>query len=104
MAERKKLEEKLLSAMSDPVKHIYFQPPEGFKLAFPCIVYKRTKFDVVHADNAPYKVNTPYSVTYITRDPDSETPDNLAKLPMCRSEQSFVKDNLYHWSYTIYHY
>lgn len=103
MAQRKKLEELLLSAMEDQNKHIYFQPPEGFKLTYPCIVYKRAKFKVEHADNIPYLVNNAYSVTYITRDPDSETPDNLAKLPRCSCDTNFVNDNLYHWVYTIFH-
>lgn len=102
MAERKSLEALLKTAV-DQNAHFYFQPPEGLKMQYPAVVYKRSRPAVVHADNKPYKVNDAYNLTYITRDPDSEYPDKLARLPMCSSDTNFVNDNLYHWVYTIYY-
>lgn len=93
---QRKLEEILES------KNVYFQPPENFKLKYPCIVYEIGAGLRIPADNIKYLNFQGYSVTFITKDPDSETPDKILDLPYCSFERQFKSDNLYHWIYFVY--
>ena len=72
-------------------------------LRYPCIVYEFTGVEKRNADNLGYNMHGVYSLTYITRNPDDETKIALASLPMCSMNQTYEKDNLYHYSYKIYH-
>lgn len=85
------------------VSNVYFQPPTGTMLKYPCIVYKLDNIEAVHADNVVYDVNSRYEITYITRDPDDENRYELAALPMCRFDRHFTSDNLNHYTYTLYY-
>lgn len=84
------------------VDHVYFEPPEGKKLEYPCIIYERSSGLTNFANNLPYMFNYRYTVTEIDRDPDSDIPSMIAKLPMCTFDRGFVSDNLYHKVFTIY--
>lgn len=81
---------------------VYFQPPTGTKIEYPCIVYELERFDVRYADNAPYALYDEYLIKYITRDPDDPVRSQLIFLPRCRSEKMFINDNLYHYPFTLY--
>lgn len=84
-------------------KHVYFQPPTGFLMSYPCIVYSLSKMDAVYANNGKYQVYRAYSVTVIDKIADSVIPDKVLALPFCRFDRSFVSDNLYHFCFTIYY-
>lgn len=94
--------ESLSVAFHELCDNVFFQPPTGTKLKYPCILYELSDIDISHADNYGYLLHDKYSVTYITRDPDDRVIHDLARLPFCMSDRMFVKDNLYHYSYTIY--
>ena len=81
---------------------VYFQPPTGGKIEYPCIVYELERTNVRFADNAPYALYDEYLIQYITRDPDDRTRDRIIMLPLCSSERVYVNDNLYHHPFTIY--
>lgn len=83
--------------------NVYFQPPTGTKLKYPCIVYELDRINKVAADNRRYTDHASYSVKYITRDPDDEVIRRMLDIPTCSMGTSFPKDNLYHYTYTIYH-
>lgn len=83
--------------------NVYFQPPTGTMLKYPCIIYKLDNIEAVHADNIVYDVNSKYELTYITLDPDDENRYKLAALPMCRFDRYFASDNLNHYTYTLYY-
>lgn len=85
------------------IDRVYFQPFEGFKLEYPCIIYNRDTSDVDHADNSPYRVDKRYLVTVIDRDPDSPIPDRIEWLPRTTFERFFIKDQLNHYIFKIYH-
>lgn len=102
MAERKGLSA-LLRGIIGPNGHLYFDPPEGFVLEYDAVIYKRSDITVRYADNAAYKVDNRYTITYITKNPDSTIPDTLARLPHCRMSTTFVKSNLHHWVFEIYY-
>lgn len=82
--------------------YVYFQEPPSMKMQFPCIVYKRSGFGIDHADNAPYSLKKRYTVTVIDRNPDSDIPDKVAKLPSISYDRNFVADNLNHDVFTLF--
>lgn len=84
-------------------RNVYFQPPEGFKLLYPCVVYERDRIETDFANNTPYSHRKRYSVTVIDKDPDSLIPDKIACLSMSKHDRHFVSDNLHHDVFTIYY-
>jgi len=89
----------LLKVITD---NVYFQPPENFKLEYPCILYKREDAEFRHANNALYDQFKKYQVTVIDRDPESGIPDEVAKLPMCSFNRHFTADGLNHDVYQVF--
>ena len=82
---------------------MYFQPPQNFRMKYPCIVYERSTSREAYADNTTYRHIWGYDVTYIDREPDSDVVDRLAELPMCRFERHYVSDNLHHVRFAIFY-
>lgn len=83
-------------------RYVYFQPPANVQMEYPCIVYKRDIAVTKFADNSPYRHSKRYLVTAIDRNPDSETPDKVAALPMCIHNRFFTADNLNHDVFDLY--
>lgn len=83
-------------------EHVYFQPPENVKLEYPCIVYQRDSANTKFAGNAPYRYTQRYQVTIISRNPDNDILDQVAKLPMCEYQRYFTADNLNHDVFVLY--
>lgn len=84
--------------------HVYFQPPESIKLEYPCIIYERARGDIKPADNLSYMFTKGYSVTCITRDPDSSIVDDMVKeFSMISYNRHFSADNLNHDVFIIYY-
>lgn len=82
--------------------NVYFQPPSGFMMEYPCIVYEINNRSVDHADNNPYRLEKSYQVTVITRDPDSTIPDQVALLPKTSFRNAFKTNNLNHEVFEIF--
>lgn len=82
-------------------KNVYFQPPEGFKMQYPCIIYQKSDEYYRHADNIRYHERTVYDVTVIDCDPDSKIPHKVSKLNYCRFNRCFVSGNMYHNVYEL---
>lgn len=97
MATRLELSEKLRE-FNIPT---YYQPPETFKMTYPCIVYDLENDQVQHADDGIYHRKKRYTVTVIDRNPDSDLPDRLSDAFGVRMERHYTTDNLHHFSYTI---
>lgn len=81
---------------------VYFQAPGAEKMQYPCIVYQRETADTQFADDIPYRKMNRYQVTVIDRNPDSEIPDNVAKLQLCTHARAFPANNLNHDVFTLY--
>lgn len=81
--------------------NVYFQPPPGFMMSYPCIVYNRSNIRAVHADNSPYKHDKEYTVTVIDSNPDSLIPMRVAELPRCEFDRNFRSGNLNHDVFNI---
>lgn len=84
------------------VAKVYFQPPNGVHMVYPCIVYERDAVGTQHADNIPYRSTKRYMVTIVDKNPDSVIPDKVAALPTASFNRFFTADNLNHDVYTIY--
>lgn len=87
----------------DGVADAYYQPPSNIEMAYPAIVYQLNDENLQHADNVPYRRRKRYSVTVIDRDPDSEIPDVIGSMPLCRFNRFFTKDNLNHFVYNLFY-
>lgn len=83
--------------------NVYFQPPEGLSMSYPCIVYKRDYAVTKFADNEVYSYIKRYQVTVIDRNPDSDIPDKVAKLPRCLFVRHFPADQLNHDIFNLHY-
>ena len=84
-------------------RECYFQPPETVKMTYPSIVYELSTSDIQHADNTSYIYQCCYDVTLITRDPETDIPEKIAKLPLCRANRFYQAENLNHYNFTLYY-
>lgn len=101
MVTREELHEELCWLLGS--RNVYYQPPESIKLTYPCFVYKRNSGEAKRANNGLYRFDRRYQLTLIDKDPDSTMPVKvLTHFPMCRYEQDFVSDNLYHHVFALY--
>lgn len=82
--------------------HVYFQPPESLKMAYPCIVYRRDFADTLFADNKPYLHRKRYQVIVIDKSPDSPIPAKVAALPMCVFDRHYTADQLNHDAFKLF--
>lgn len=82
--------------------NVYFQPPDGAKIQYPCIVYNLDYVKTSYADSIPFHNGKRYSVTYISKSPDQFIPDKLAQLPTAAFDRFYVADNLNHTTYRLY--
>ena len=83
-------------------RNVYFQPPTGTKLTYPCIVYNLATANDFHADDKIYRRLYRYTMTYITKNPDDPKCDDFDDLRYCSFDRFFTSDNLNHYVYTIY--
>lgn len=101
MGQRPDLHDLLAEALGS--ENVYFQPPEGFRMKYPCIVYELEKIESSHANNKAYHHDLRYSVTVIDKDPESAVLMRIADFPKCSHDRHFVSDNLHHNIFTLYY-
>jgi hypothetical protein len=101
MSKRLELHEKLVEILGST--NVYFQPPSSHKMVYPCIVYRRSNEYVIFASNTQYNQQMKrYTVAVIDKDPDSDIPDKVGKLPYCTFDRHYTTDNLNHDVYSLY--
>jgi len=102
MASRIELQSRLEELIGS--RNVYFQPPEGFKLQYPCVVYALDKKYKVRASDDTYLKHTRYSVTIIDKNPDSNLPDSIDDgFLYCEFDRFYKADNLNHFVYKVYY-
>ena len=84
-------------------RNVYFQPPTGTKLQYPCIVYHLDAANDIHASDHIYRRLYRYSLTYITKNPEDPMRDIIDDLQYCSFDRFFTLDNLNHFVYSIYY-
>lgn len=82
--------------------NVYYSPPSGLKMNYPCFRYRLTNARTDSADNIPYMIQKRYTLTYISADPDSVIVDKLIELPYCSFDRTYTANNLTHSVFTIY--
>jgi hypothetical protein len=82
--------------------NVYFQPPEGLTMQYPCIRYERDKADTQFAGNRPYRFTLRYQVMVIDKEPDNPVLQKIAELPMCTFDRFYAVDNLNHDVFNLY--
>lgn len=94
----------LHSELKTILENVYFQPPEGFKLEYPCIIYSRNNVYPQFANNKNYIDHDRYELILIYREPDSELPKSvLSHFNYCRLDRHYISDNLYHDAFNLYY-
>lgn len=101
MASRLELQTRLEEILGS--RNCYFQPPTSLQMSYPAIKYTLSGIDKVSANNAAYIQTRSYEVTVIDANPDSEIPDKVLQLPMCRFNRHYTADNLNHYVFTLYY-
>ena len=100
MASRLTLETKLKEILGS--KKVYYEPPENYRISYPCFIYSLTDVDRKAADNIGYALKNEYQITWIGVIPDEEVMKKLLQLPYCSFDRSYKSDNLNHYIYNIY--
>lgn len=100
MDRRLNLQEILVNILGS--NNVYFQPPETIKLSYPCIIYERNNIDQKYADNRTYINRVRYSITLITRSPESDLVKSILELPYCSYDRYYAADTLNHDVFTLY--
>lgn len=96
------LNEMIAPYVNDKKHHVFFQSPASYLMTYPAIIYTFDGFKKLTANNGTYKLYHKYEIKLITSNPDSELIDQLESLTLCELNRSYVSDNLYHYSYTLY--
>lgn len=81
--------------------NVYFQPPNGKQMVYPCIVYNLDGYTVKFANGKKYLATKKYIVTVIDRDPDSSLSESVHNIPGTKFDARLVSDNLYHDIYKL---
>lgn len=103
MSDQKRLE--LHQCLVDVLgtSHVYFQPPENVKMAYPCIVYSRRTGYSANADDLVYRYSQAYDITYISKDPDDGFVEKFLKnFGKSRYDRHYVSGNLHHDNFFLY--
>ena len=102
MEGRLSLDELLKETLGDKV-HVYFQPPTGYKINYPALIYKLDDLNDKYADDKVYKRRHVYYLLLILDEPDNDLVDRLDDLKHCTMSRPYTADNLYHYPFTIYY-
>lgn len=90
--------------MGVDAKKAYFQPPSNLTLEYPCLVYYKKPRYTDRANNKIYTSMNYYSVTFITKNPDSLLPEMLEEeFQHAKIVNGFTQDNLHHTILNIYY-
>jgi hypothetical protein len=100
MANRLDLDKKFREILGNG--NVYFNPPESVKMRYDAIRYSLKKMENKFANNSVYIQDDCYEVTAIYRNPESDLPRKISRLPKCSHDRQYVADNLIHDVFTIY--
>lgn len=88
----------------DKTKHVYFNPPTGFQMEYPCIVYEESRPTNYHADNVRYFHFPRWKVTTMTKDPEAlDLAPQVEEMPRCTLVSSpYRADGIVHHVFELY--
>lgn len=82
--------------------NVYFQPPTGYKMSYPAIVFNRKPAGKKLADDSTYFRMPCYEVTVIDTSPEGLIAQKVEELPYCSHDRHFKNGNLNHDVFTLY--
>lgn len=85
------------------VENVYFQPPSGYMMSYPAIVFTRKSPNKQFANDTTYFRKSCYEVTVIDTSPEGLIAEKVEQLPYCTHNQHFKNDNLNHDTFTLYY-
>lgn len=100
MGSHQTLRNKLMDILGN--SNVYYNPPENYKIKYPCIVFYMDDVQRIGADNIGYAMFHRYLLTYISYDPNETVVDALLELPSSSFVRSYKADNLDHSVINIY--
>lgn len=83
--------------------NVYFQPPSGYLMEYPAIVFGRKNPNRGFANDHAYFRLPCYEVTVIDPDPQGLIAAKVEQLEYCSPDRHFKKDNLNHDVFTLYY-
>jgi len=96
-------ETKALLQETAGIENVYFQPPTGYMMKYPAIVFTRRSPNRLFANDTTYFRKPCYEVTVIDSDPDGKIARKIEQIPYCSHDRHFKKDNLNHDTFILYH-
>ena len=94
----------ILDTRGEKVSRVYFQPPEDYKMEYPCIRYSLSGIKSDHADDINYNRTNRYEIIVMDYDPDSEIHNQiLAHFPMCSFDRAYAVNGVHHKVLTLYY-
>lgn len=84
------------------ISNVYFEPPENYKMRYPCVRFQRRRYEPTRADNGVYVLYESFDVVLIYREPDSPLPARMMTLPMCQHDRHYTANNLSHDAFVVY--
>lgn len=100
MVDRLYLHEQLCTILGS--SNVYYQPPEGVRMQYPCIKYEINEVYKKPADNSVHGIDVGYQMIFITRNPDDAVFVALSNLPHTRFSRSYCSEGLHHYVFSIY--
>lgn len=84
-------------------ENVYYSPPSGIHLKYPCIIYQLKGINIKGADNRNYARFPEYDVILIDPNPDSEYVDKILNIPRTRLDgKPYSVDHLMHYNFHLY--
>lgn len=100
MGTRLELHDELLTFST----HVYFQPPEGIQMKYPCIVYHKSPKLKRFGNDSMYLSKQGYNITVIDKNPDSIIADTIeSHFRYCSINGYFINEGLNHTTLKLYY-
>lgn len=102
MASRLELQSELEELLGS--SEVYYQPPSGKTLKYPCIIFELNNTTVMPADNRKYIKTNRYHVKHLYKSLSNELKDAMLDRFMMISHDNRMKvDGLYNDDFTLYY-
>ena len=85
-------------------KNVYFQPPNGTKLVYPCIIYSVGGGDSIYADNKNYYFTYQWEIKYLDTKPINDVVEKIMEqFQMARFNRRYTADHINHDVIILYY-
>lgn len=84
-------------------RNVYYQPPSQSQMVYPCIKYELSDEKTGYSNNRKYLFRKKYQLTIIDKNPDSNIPNIISEMSLCKFDRHYTADGLNHFVYNIYY-